>query len=150
MPSAVSIYLHTPVFSKTPGRKSYFRKNVSIWKDFLLEEEIRNHTCPPRVSMLSPVFCNPSPLVVLSAICVTGTHCLIFMLYHFETDESCSSFLLLNNIQSIGSQPNPRSVFSWGGACCQRASMKEKLAQPGIRFIITDYSQFLIFAVVML
>lgn len=113
------IYRHQ--FSRAPFRKSYFRKNGSVWKDFLLEEEIYNRTCPPRVSMLSPVFRNPSPLVVLSAIRVTGPHCLIFMLYHFEIDESCSSFLLLNNIQRIGSQPNLRSAFSWDGACCQRA-----------------------------
>lgn len=94
--------------------KSYFRRKGSIWKDFLLEEELYNHACPPHVSMLSPVFHNPFPLVGFSAI-VTGPHCLIVMLRHFQIDISHSSFLSLHNVQRIWSQPIRTLIICWDG-----------------------------------
>lgn len=66
------LLIYTLQFSRAP-LKGYFRRKGSLWKDFLLEEEIYTLACPPHVSMLSPVFCNPS-LIILSAIFVTGPH----------------------------------------------------------------------------
>lgn len=135
-------FIHTHRFSRAPFGKSYFGRKGSIWKDFLLGEEVYNHVGPPHVSMLSTIFRHPPPVVILPTISVTTSpHCLIFMLCHFQIDKSHRSFLLLNNIQRIWSQPIPRQ----DGACHKRTYMEEKLAQSRVRLLITDYSWFLLF-----
>lgn len=131
------------VFSKAPIQEKFLQEEGFHFK------EIDNHLCPPQGSMFSPVLCNPSSLDVLSATSVPVLHCLISMLCHFQIDTSYSPFLLLSNIQRVWSQPIPRPVFNWDGACHQRAWMKEKPAPSGIRFIVTDYSQFLLLVAVM-